>query len=214
MFNLQQFNLKSFSVKSVKEALSKRRTKKLLEQAELEELLKRENFLETSVNLQQKPNTSSRKLEQSWPATSKMNMYIPHRDQDSGLGFSMEPDDSLGTIGEVDTDTNITICTVFWKLSLTMNQFRCGDRPVDFGSLWPDRQDLQVLLLEAAYNRTPVHACIPDLTRIALRCGPLRVLKALIDLNLISKFIFVHLMDHCAAFSLWMIFTLFNLYKK
>ena len=193
MFGLPHINLKNFTVQAVTERFSKRHTKELLKQAELEESLKRESFLVTSVNLQ-KANNGSRNFEQSWPRSQSMDMYIPPQDRDSGLGFSVtngsEQDTaSLQTVDEADiSQRHMTICTVFWKLSLTMNQFRCRDPQVDFGSLWPDRQDLQVLLLEAAYNQTPVQACVPDITLIALRCGPLRVLKALIDLNLISEF--------------------------
>ena len=196
------FNIQKFTIQSLKDILSQRRTERLLKQAELEESLKRESFLVTSVNLQQKSTSiSSRKLEQSWaaPATSstasssvsQQKIYVPPRDRDSALGFSIGNDTVYELNPEGDGSSNEddvynTICTVFWKLSLTMNQYRCGDQPVDFGSLWPDHDEIQVLLLEA-YQNTPVRRCVMELTRMVLRCGPLRVLKALLDLNVIGE---------------------------
>lgn len=183
------FNIQNFTLNSVREALSKRRTKKLLEKAELEESLKREHFLESSVNIQNR--TSARKLEQSGSSSHVKQLYYkPNRPSSEQFG---EGSDEVTQEFSPQTSCNNTdgytfICNVFWKLSLTLNLYQCGNPLVDFGSLWPGDEELQGILFEA-YRVPVVRNCALDLARLVVRCGPIRVLKALIDLNIIGKYI-------------------------
>ncbi|KAL5005602.1 hypothetical protein ScPMuIL_016760 [Solemya velum] len=74
------------------------------------------------------------------------------------------------------------IANSFWRPSLSMQQYKHGDPLVTFSSLWP--RDLTSLLRDGMNNTALRHA-ISDLCRLGLVCGPVQLLRSLIELCLI-----------------------------
>ena len=86
-------------------------------------------------------------------------------------------------------ESHTNICNVFWKSSLTFHPYKYGDVCVDFGSLWPEGSQLASLLLET-YTAFGLKNSTQDLVTLVLRCGPLRVLKMMVQMRLIGQFKF------------------------
>lgn len=85
-----------------------------------------------------------------------------------------------------EPDVPTTICNVFWKLYLTLSPFVCGGVAVEYGSLWPsDPGLLDSLLLETCSTSSSL---VQTLSRDVVLSGPLHILKALLNLNIISRF--------------------------
>lgn len=83
-----------------------------------------------------------------------------------------------------DLDIPTKISNVFWKLQLTMSPFVRGNNALDFGSLWPGEQCIGGVLLEACSTSS---ALVENLCKFVMLCGPLHVLKFLLNLNIIGK---------------------------
>lgn len=83
-----------------------------------------------------------------------------------------------------DLDIPTKISNVFWKLQLTMSPFVRGNNALDFGSLWPSEQCIGGVLLEACSTSS---ALVETLCKFVMLCGPLHVLKVLLNLNIIGK---------------------------
>ena len=87
-------------------------------------------------------------------------------------------------------EASISVCNMFLKLSLTFHSFVVGGKHalVNFGSLWPMGQILNDLLLEMCRTSSAV---VHILCRIVVSCGPLHVLKSMLDLNIIGMICFL-----------------------
>lgn len=83
-------------------------------------------------------------------------------------------------------ESHVNICNIFWKSSLTFHPYRHGKPLVDFGSLWPDGNGLALLLLET-YAAFGVNKSCQDLLLLVIRCGPIRVMKMMIQMSLVGK---------------------------
>ncbi|XP_074651870.1 uncharacterized protein LOC141906456 isoform X2 [Tubulanus polymorphus] len=77
------------------------------------------------------------------------------------------------------------ICNTFWRPSLTFNTYSHGDDLIKFTSLWPKENVLPALLLEA-YHSTSLRKSILEISKLVIRCGPVSVLKSLLDLHIIG----------------------------
>ncbi|CAH1249192.1 ANK2 [Branchiostoma lanceolatum] len=78
-----------------------------------------------------------------------------------------------------------SICNTFWRPRLTFHSFQHGRSLVDFGSLWPDGDHLRILVGEIHTN-TSLQGAVLYLCKLVLRCGPVRVLKALVEQKIIG----------------------------
>lgn len=88
-------------------------------------------------------------------------------------------------------DVYSTICSVFWKMSLTFHPFSCIAHNqlancVEFSSLWPNSRGLACLLPEICAS---LHGSIEALCRIAIFADVIKLLSALIDLKVVGKFV-------------------------
>lgn len=99
--------------------------------------------------------------------------------------YEVTPSPESGrTLRYQDLDIPTKISNVFWKLQLTMSPFVRGNNALDFGSLWPSEQCIGGVLLEACSTSS---AFVETLCVFVMLCGPLHVLKALLNLNIIGK---------------------------
>ena len=57
---------------------------------------------------------------------------------------------------------------------------------MDFGSLWPGEEELISVLLEAEES-AELRSVLGELCHVSLLAGPLRVLKVLIDLDIVGE---------------------------
>jgi len=91
---------------------------------------------------------------------------------------------------QVSADVYSTICSVFWKMSLTFHPFvsNASNQSLDyvkFSSLWPNSCGLACLLPEICAS---LQGSIEALCRIAIFADVVKLLSALIDLKVVSKF--------------------------
>ena len=89
----------------------------------------------------------------------------------------------------VNADIYSTICSVFWKMSLTFHPFissanNQSSSLVEFSSLWPNSRGLACLLPEICAS---LHGSIEALCRIAIFADVVKLLSALIDLRIVGK---------------------------
>jgi hypothetical protein len=77
------------------------------------------------------------------------------------------------------------ICDIFWKSSLTFHSYKTGDKLVDFRSLWSKESELRSILQESYYD-LGLRRLLVDLSLLVIHCGPLRVLKVMVELQLIG----------------------------
>jgi len=97
------------------------------------------------------------------------------------------------SFGEHQTGTDVfsTICSVFWKMSLTFHPFvssadnRASDL-VEFSSLWPNSRGLACLLPEICAS---LPGSIEMLCRIAVFADVVKLLNALIECRIVGKLI-------------------------
>lgn len=88
-------------------------------------------------------------------------------------------------------DIYSTICSVFWKMSITFHPFvLTTHKPfsdfVEFASLWPNSRGLACLLPEICAS---LQGSIEALCRIAIFADVIKLLNALIDLKIVGKFL-------------------------
>lgn len=79
---------------------------------------------------------------------------------------------------------HLNIANACWRPSLSMQAYKHGDPLVTFTSLWP--RDITSLLRDGM-NNTALRDAISDLCRLSLVCGPVQLLRSLIELCLIRK---------------------------
>ena len=100
---------------------------------------------------------------------------------------------------QTSADAYSTICSVFWKMSLSFHPFSAGPNSqssdlVKFASLWPNSRGLACLLPEICAS---LQGSIEALCRIAIFADVVKLLSALIDLKLVSKLLnFCYYFDH------------------
>ena len=92
-------------------------------------------------------------------------------------------------------ENSLNICNTFWRPSLTFNSHQYGDAVLDFGALWPSEETLGNLMQEV-YQATPLRKCVLDVCKLALRCGPVRLLKVLVESRIIGECNHHHLHHH------------------
>ncbi|XP_014664203.1 PREDICTED: uncharacterized protein LOC106806702 [Priapulus caudatus] len=96
-----------------------------------------------------------------------------------------------------------TIANIFWRSSLSFHAYMHGDPRVCFQDLWPKGNKLTPLLLESVFS-TDLRQSVLDLCLLVLRCGPVDVLKILIDgkiLDINQRFYNAVSMLHVACIS-------------
>jgi len=86
-------------------------------------------------------------------------------------------------------DVYATICSVFWKMSLTFHPFVSNAQNqlstfVEFSSLWPNSRSLACLLPEICAS---LQGSIEALCRIAIFADVVKLLSALIELRIVGK---------------------------
>ncbi|XP_064598268.1 serine/threonine-protein phosphatase 6 regulatory ankyrin repeat subunit C-like [Liolophura sinensis] len=84
-----------------------------------------------------------------------------------------------------EKDNHRNICMTFWKPQLSFCPYKYGDKLVDFSSLWPSEQSLRKTMSEVCHD-TVLRRAILDMCKMSLRCGPVRLLKALLGLKLVN----------------------------
>lgn len=84
-----------------------------------------------------------------------------------------------------------TIANIFWRPSLTFHPYQYGDKPICFHELWLRGNRLRNLLLESVFS-TDLRQSVLDFCLFVLRCGPVDVLKILIDGKIIGAYLLGH----------------------
>lgn len=85
-----------------------------------------------------------------------------------------------------EKDNHRNICMTFWKPQLSFSPYKYGDKLVEYNSLWPSEQSLKKTMSEVCHD-TVLRRAVLDMCKMSLRCGPVRLLKALLALKLVSK---------------------------
>uniref|UniRef100_A0A2C9LW87 Uncharacterized protein n=1 Tax=Biomphalaria glabrata TaxID=6526 RepID=A0A2C9LW87_BIOGL len=94
--------------------------------------------------------------------------------------------ESLRASGEHRKDGIDDPRNVFWLPTLAFHPYKHGDAPVSFSSLWPTYKDLREILQNSGIQKTVLNSdAVVDLCTLACTCGPVQLLKCLIDLELI-----------------------------
>ncbi|KAL3857650.1 hypothetical protein ACJMK2_012297, partial [Sinanodonta woodiana] len=83
-------------------------------------------------------------------------------------------------------EKHVTICNTFWKPFLAFSEYRHGQKPIQFKDLWPNERKI-CELLKVGIENAVLRDSIPDLCLLAVVCGPVDLLKALLSMSLISK---------------------------
>ncbi|XP_071103515.1 serine/threonine-protein phosphatase 6 regulatory ankyrin repeat subunit B-like isoform X3 [Haliotis cracherodii] len=82
-------------------------------------------------------------------------------------------------------DTHDDPRNIFWSPELSFHPYKHGDSLVDFPSLWLKEKELKNHLKNPGIQVTMLRGAVPDLCKLAVTCGPVRLLRCLIDLSLI-----------------------------
>lgn len=90
---------------------------------------------------------------------------------------------------QLSADIYSTVCSVFWKMSLTFHPFVASSHNrssdfVEFSSLWPSSRGLACLLPEICAS---LQGSIEVLCRIAIFANVIKLLSALIDLRIVGE---------------------------
>lgn len=76
------------------------------------------------------------------------------------------------------------LANIFWRAKLSCHPFHVGNPLVTFSDLWPEEvKDLISCFKEPELQDSVVTCC-----KLVLRCGPIRVLRELLDQRIISKY--------------------------
>ena len=84
----------------------------------------------------------------------------------------------------ISNDIPTGISVAFWKGKLTLDPFVVGKDSIEFGTLWPGKEDLNTLL---PYFCQKQPGSIEVLCQIALCCGVQHLLEVLVDLNIVGE---------------------------
>ncbi|XP_066263676.1 ankyrin-2-like isoform X2 [Branchiostoma lanceolatum] len=103
----------------------------------------------------------------------------------SSMDSSTQSESFPGAVQPQRVSPEDSICNTFWRPRLTFHSFQHGRSLVDFGSLWPDGDHLRILVGEIHTN-TSLQGAVLYLCKLVLRCGPVRVLKALVEQKIIG----------------------------
>lgn len=76
------------------------------------------------------------------------------------------------------------ISTVFWKASLSFNEYKHGSEWLDFKSLWPSVSTVRTLLQDCI-EETGLRGALWELCSLVVAGGPVSVLQALLDMKYI-----------------------------
>ena len=87
--------------------------------------------------------------------------------------------------GDVPMDPHIFAANVFWRPRLSFCGFTVGGTTVSFDSLWPKAEQLTLLFMESL-TVTSLRKAVGQLALFSLRCGPLRLLRTILELGLIG----------------------------
>ncbi|XP_067685629.1 serine/threonine-protein phosphatase 6 regulatory ankyrin repeat subunit B-like isoform X2 [Haliotis asinina] len=74
---------------------------------------------------------------------------------------------------------------IFWSPELSFHPYKHGDALVDFPSLWLKEKELRNHLKNPGIQLTMLRGAVLDLCKLAVTCGPVHLLRCLIDLSLI-----------------------------
>ena len=108
---------------------------------------------------------------------------------------------SMDSLNHVEQQSSIptvelNICNVFWRPKLACHPFQFGDQLVSFGELWPGEDRLAPLV--SCFMGPEMQDAVIDCCMLALRCGPVRVLKQLVEQKIIGKK-FLHFTYLCSC---------------
>ncbi|KAK3598963.1 hypothetical protein CHS0354_024634 [Potamilus streckersoni] len=81
-------------------------------------------------------------------------------------------------------EKHVTICNTFWKPFLAFSEYKHGQKLIQFKDLWPNERIISDLLKLGIENAV-LRDSIPDLCLLAVVCGPVDLLKALLNMSLI-----------------------------
>ncbi|CAH1788028.1 unnamed protein product [Owenia fusiformis] len=93
--------------------------------------------------------------------------------------------DSGNAIYQIHFDSTLSVCNTFWRPALTFSPYKYGDMVLEFGDIWPDDSTLPGLMKEA-FQMTALRRSVLEICKLVLRCGPLRVLKLLLEQRVIG----------------------------
>lgn len=75
---------------------------------------------------------------------------------------------------------------IFWTPSLSFHPYQHGDKLVEFSDLWPSMVELQEHFQNSGIQHTILRdLAVLDLCKLAITCGPVRLLRCLIELQLV-----------------------------
>ncbi|XP_071823232.1 uncharacterized protein [Apostichopus japonicus] len=109
---------------------------------------------------------------------------------DSDEKSFLESFSSITNYGTSEQGRNIplenaaAIANVFWRPQLTFHPYTFGDDPVEWSDLWP-RGDHLASVLEC-FRPEDMRDVAIECCKLVLRCGPVRVLEKMLQLNIIG----------------------------
>ncbi|XP_076452363.1 uncharacterized protein LOC143287987 isoform X2 [Babylonia areolata] len=95
-------------------------------------------------------------------------------------------DSLVSNTEEAREDSNDDMRNIFWTPSLSFHPYHHGDKTVQFSDLWPSLSELRQHFENSGVQRTVLRdSAILDLCKLAVTCGPLRLLRCLFELELV-----------------------------
>ncbi len=91
-------------------------------------------------------------------------------------------------LGTTRVDTYDDPRNIFWSPGMSFHPYKHGDKIIEFSSLWPKEVDLKNHLKNSGIQLTILRGAVLDLCKLSITCGPVHLLRCLIDLSLIRKY--------------------------
>ncbi|XP_063958150.1 uncharacterized protein LOC129262178 isoform X2 [Lytechinus pictus] len=98
------------------------------------------------------------------------------------LDSAMSDGSSFGVVNKLSDTRDFKLANIFWRAKLSCHPFFVGDPLVTFGDLWPEDVKGLISCFKGAELQDSVVACC----KLVLRCGPIRVLRELLDQRIIN----------------------------
>ena len=91
------------------------------------------------------------------------------------VGRRHDSSSALTSVSHAQHNTRI-ICNSLWGQKLTFHPFVCGEEPIVFSSLWPEKRTLVEICRDAELNKHPY-----DLCKLLLSTNSFKALDILLD---------------------------------